>query len=54
MKAGEKINTPDGAGTISFIEEFRMCTRVCVELENNPFNYPIVCYFVEEIKNFNK
>ncbi|MBP9688265.1 MAG: hypothetical protein KBE91_01545 [Bacteroidia bacterium] len=49
MKIGDKINTPDGLGIIKFFEEFRTCKRVCVELENNPFNHEIACYFTNEI-----
>jgi len=52
MKIGDEINTPHGKGIILFKENFDS-PRFCVKLENNPFIFPIACYFIDDLKKIN-
>lgn len=52
MKKGEIINTPHGKGMIECIENYSRLNdakRVCVILKDNPFDFPIVCYWESEL-----
>lgn len=53
-KLGSTVETPHGRGKVTAEEVFRTCERWGVELENNPFNYPIAFYFKREVTEVGK
>ena len=52
--SGKEIMTPHGKGIVVAEEIFRMCERWGVQLENNPFSFPVAFYFKNETKSLNK
>jgi hypothetical protein len=49
FKIGDMVTTTHGKGTVVNFEQFRLTERVGVELENNPFSFPVAYYFLNEI-----
>lgn len=53
MKIGDRITTPQGEGNIVDLEIYsRMnnAKRWGIELDNNPFAFPVAYYWEEELK----
>ena len=48
-KIGDKVNTEHGKGVIVAIEKYNHFNRYSVELEKNPFKFPVAYFFNEEI-----
>ena len=51
FKINDEVMTPHGKGRVSKFEEFRMSERIAVELDNNPFTFPIAYYFPYELRH---
>lgn len=55
MKKGDIVITPNGKGVVEYKEFYSRISadneRICVKLDNNPFSFPVACYWVSEIKN---
>lgn len=51
MNIGDEIFTPNGKGEVAGFEKYSKTenNRVGIILENNPFNFPVAFYFLNEI-----
>lgn len=49
MKKGDKVITPHGDGVIVDVEKYNNLKRYGIQLENNPFSFPVAYYFKEDV-----
>lgn len=51
---GSLVNTPYGRGKVVMVEHYNRLNgginRYGVELESNPFTFPVVCFFEDEVE----
>jgi hypothetical protein len=51
FQTGDTVITPHGVGTVCGFEVLRTTERVQVKLNDNPFSFPVACYFLYEVKH---